>query len=78
MLRCLLSSETIEKGVGFPKALSPSISCSDPRYLTCQTPPTLPYFPFQSPRNIILAEGTLFTGLKVASIHSKGNSQTDP
>lgn len=40
-------------------------------------PPTLPPFPSHSLRNIILAEGTLFTGLKVASIHSKGNSQTD-
>lgn len=77
MLRCLLPSEMGRK---VPQcSLVPLPPVVFPGYPPPATaPPTVPYFPPHSPRNIILAEGTLFTGLKVASIHSKGNSQADP
>lgn len=67
----------LRTGEGSPRPLSPSISCSAPGYLICHRHLPHYYFPVLSPRNIILAEGTLFAGLKVASIHSQGNSQAD-
>lgn len=79
MLRCLLPSEMVDKVGGYPNVPRSlyHLQCPQLPHLPW-TPPISPYFSSHSPRNIILAEGTLFTGLKVASIHSKGNSQAEP